>query len=579
MAALCGPCNLKKGAHMPKELRAHQRELPERAKEIVAGTITDRSTVANITPGGGKSLAASLFARVLLDAGIVDRVCWITPRTSLASQASEGFRDEDLNPAYRVRRADNTPPLVRDQELGCVGYTTTYQAVAANPQLHSHEFSRHRYLLILDEPHHLADEDGKPWAGAVRPLVEKSIHALLMTGTIERNDKSRIPFIDYAERDGRMFPATHVEYGRRMALAERAVLEMKFTYQDGWAHFCDGGDERRVEISKASDEDVSKVIATFLGRTDYREALLRRGIDQWLAYTASEYPSRAIVICASQSMAKDVREFVTSQYKVQVALAISEDADSQRTLRQFRHGKRGQVLVTVGMAYEGLDVPDCSHLICLTNTRSVSWLEQAFARVTRPDYKAMKAGVPYERQFGFLYVPDDPRMRAVVERMRIEQAEGIADRAAEEKAKRESAQRQEKLFASLGANEGAVNFGTLDGRMSPEDAARIQQIQSSIKSLSHVPADDVLRAVRMASGHVPASNNTTEVRIEHDEATLRKQIQTVASSRDRINRLSPGTTNGLARRHFGKSREEMGTVELRAVLAWMVALDDEEVAS
>lgn len=578
MAALCGRCNLQKGASVMKELRSHQKKFKARAEDIVGGRTPDRTTVAHVTPGGGKSLAAAVFARELLDAGLVERVCWVTPRNSLASQAAEGFRDAAFNPNYRARRADNTPPLVRDLEIGCVAYTTTYQGIVACPGVHEHEFARHRYLLILDEPHHLADDDGRTWVTAVRALVDRATHTLLMTGTIERNDRIRIPFVEYAERDGRLFPRIDIPFTRRTALAERAVLPMDFTYQDGWAHFVDGGDERRVEISKASEEDVSKVIATFLGRTEYRDALLRRGLDHWTAHTSNVYPSRAIVICARQEMAKDVARFITDHYKAQVALAISEDADSHRTIRQFRHGKRGQVLVTVGMAYEGLDVPDCSHLIYLHNTRSVPWIEQAFARVTRVDGKAVDAGVGYELQFGFIVVPDDPRMRAVVEEMKAEQARGLEDRAASERATREAA-RQERLFAGLGANEGTVVFGTLDQRLSAEESARVEQIRNTIPSLKHVPADDLLRAVKLAvAGPVTVPPDAPAVP-QDDEPTLRKKIQGVASARDRLLGLPPGTTNGLVRRQFRKSREEMGVVELRHVLAWLVALSDDEAVA
>jgi superfamily II DNA or RNA helicase len=579
MAALCGPCNLKKGADMPKELRSHQEELRARAADVVTGRTKDRTTVANITPGGGKSLAGAVFARVLLEAGIVDRVCWVTPRTSLRSQAAEGFRDTDHNPRYLARAADNTTPLVRDLELGCVAYVTTYQAVASSPKIHTDEFDLRRYLLILDEPHHLADEEGKSWTTAIQGLMSRAAHVLMMTGTIERHDRLRIPFLEYLERDGRHFPVTHIEYGRRKALAERAVLEMKFTYQDGWAHFLDAGDERRIEISKASDDDASKVIATFLARTDYREALLRRGLDHWVAYASKVYPSRAIVICARQDMAKELCEFVRREYHVQVALAISDDLDSQRTIKQFRRGKRGQVLVTVGMAYEGLDVPDCTHLIFLHNTRSVPWIEQAFARVTRVDHKAVVGGVGYERQFGFIFVPDDPRMRAVVERMRAEQAEGLAARDDAERRTSEPAARQERMFGALGADVGPVGFGTIDGRMAPDDAARINDLLERKPSLRHVPPDDLLWAVQQMRADAAPSANQQSARPQLSEAEWRQRVQVAASSRDRICRLSPGTTNGMVRRHFGKSREQMGVAELERVFDWIVALDQAEEAS
>jgi type I site-specific restriction endonuclease len=40
------------------------------------------------------------------------------------------------------------------------------------------------------------------------------------------------------------------------------------------------------------------------------------------------------------------------------------------------------VLVTVAMAYEGMDCPEVSHVVALTHIRSRPWLEQMIARAT-----------------------------------------------------------------------------------------------------------------------------------------------------------------------------------------------------
>jgi hypothetical protein len=53
--------------------------------------------------------------------------------------------------ALSVRAAANEV----DPSRGLAGYVTTYQAVAAAPDLHLAEFQRHRTLLVVDELHHL----------------------------------------------------------------------------------------------------------------------------------------------------------------------------------------------------------------------------------------------------------------------------------------------------------------------------------------------------------------------------------------------------------------------------------------
>ncbi|MDN3563311.1 DEAD/DEAH box helicase family protein, partial [Paeniroseomonas aquatica] len=126
-------------------------------RAIAAGEAAGvRDILAAVTPGGGKSLLPVLAAQALIAAGLCERICWVVPRDSLRLQAEEVFAD----PAWRqalghdlsVRAADNTPG---DPCRGLAGYVTTYQGIAAAPDLHLAAIRRHRYLLVVDEVHHL----------------------------------------------------------------------------------------------------------------------------------------------------------------------------------------------------------------------------------------------------------------------------------------------------------------------------------------------------------------------------------------------------------------------------------------
>ena len=127
-----------------KALRSHQTELLAVVRAIAAGEAGEvRDVLAAVTPGGGKSLLPVLAAQALMAAGICERICWVVPRDSLRLQAEEVFAD----PAWRqalghdlsVRAADNTPG---DPCRGLAGYVTTYQGIAAAPDLHLAAFRR-----------------------------------------------------------------------------------------------------------------------------------------------------------------------------------------------------------------------------------------------------------------------------------------------------------------------------------------------------------------------------------------------------------------------------------------------------
>ncbi|MBV8523068.1 MAG: restriction endonuclease subunit R, partial [Acetobacteraceae bacterium] len=120
-------------------------------RAIAAGEAANvRDVLAAVTPGGGKSLLPVIAAARLIEAGVVERVCWVVPRDSLRLQAEEAFADPvwrtALGHAVAVRAGDNTPDPCR----GLAGYVTTYQGIAAAPDLHLAELRRYRMLLVVD---------------------------------------------------------------------------------------------------------------------------------------------------------------------------------------------------------------------------------------------------------------------------------------------------------------------------------------------------------------------------------------------------------------------------------------------
>ncbi len=230
---------------------------------VASGQASDVTDVlAAVTPGGGKSLLPVIAAGALLAAGIVDRVCWVVPRDSLRQQAEEAFADPawrtTLGHAVCVRAADNAPDPCR----GLQGYVTTYQSIAAAPELHLAEFRRHRMLLVVDEVHHLpalsdmapdpiadpaAAEIAVGWSRALLPLLETARLRLLLSGTLQRADGRSILWLPY--RSGPRAKTREVDlgapgwavvgYSRAQALLERAVLPVVFGAVDGEASWLD----------------------------------------------------------------------------------------------------------------------------------------------------------------------------------------------------------------------------------------------------------------------------------------------------------------------------------------------------
>src|SRR5262245_46093338 len=190
---------------MSHQLRSHQRLVDRIMRAIAANETAVRDVLAAVTPGGGKSLLPVIAASHLLAAGIVERIVWVVPRESLKYQAEEAFADAAWRTALGHTLAVRAAANEADPSRGLAGYVTTYQAVAAAPDLHLAECQRYRTLLVVDELHHLPalyDLDPKSveeaaWSRALLPVLETATVRLLMSGTLQRADGRAILWLPY----------------------------------------------------------------------------------------------------------------------------------------------------------------------------------------------------------------------------------------------------------------------------------------------------------------------------------------------------------------------------------------------
>ncbi|HET9146737.1 MAG TPA: DEAD/DEAH box helicase family protein, partial [Acetobacteraceae bacterium] len=430
-----------------RPLRSHQRRLAGIAAAIAAGETEARDILAAVTPGGGKSLLPVLAASRLITAGMIDRVCWVVPRDSLRLQAEEAFADpawrKGLGHCLSVRAADNGP----DPSRGLNGYITTYQGVAAAPDLHLAEFRRHRTLLIVDEVHHLpalaeidpaaqaeqtGEDEASSWSRALLPLLECAAIRLLLSGTLERADGKGILWLPY--RKGPKARTREVEldapgwavigYSRAQALAERAVLPVTFGALDGEATWRDeeGNEAGPHRLGGSHPVETTRPALFTALRTEFAEALLReaflairdlrvrrrrqRGLPPG---AAARGLGKLLVVAPDQTAARHYLEVIhgwipTAQAQAVAQLAISDTPHAHEILAAFRLRPEPSILVTVAMAYEGLDAPEVAVVAALTHIRSRPWLEQMVARATRVDPHAG----PYEAQRALVFHPDDP---------------------------------------------------------------------------------------------------------------------------------------------------------------------------
>jgi superfamily II DNA or RNA helicase len=408
------------------QLRSHQQDMLDIVQRIKAGAPI-RNIYAAVTPGAGKSWLPVIAARELIPL-IADKICWVVPRTNLARQAEDVFANnaaiQDLLPHnHLIRMAKNEA----DPTRGHSGYVTTYQAIGMDAKgQHAHEFRQHRYILVLDEPHHIADE--AQWPERLAPLIENAALCVFMSGTFERHDRRRIAFLPYKKESTGDYPdldgdttgtSAYIEYGRERAIAEGSIANLIFRRHDagGLAWETAEGEQKAFDsFTDAVGKDAKAALWTALTQK-YAFDLLERGLDSWLGFRQHNKWAKLLVVAHSQARAEELNDYLREKGVVS-DIAISNDSPAAtKAIDRFKGLRKPRLdaLVTVQMAYEGMDVPQISHVVCLTGIRSKPWLEQCFARAAR---------IYGGKSHGYIWVPDDPLFRSVYEQIVDEQDKG-----------------------------------------------------------------------------------------------------------------------------------------------------------
>ena len=595
-------------SRIARSLRSHQAQVAGLVEAITTGEVVGvRDLLAAVTPGGGKSLLPVIAAARLIAAGTVERVVWVVPRDSLRLQAEEAFADpgwrEALGHHLSVRAADNEPDPCR----GLAGYVTTYQGIAAAPELHLAEMHAHRTLLVVDEVHHLpglaayepdmevdptAPDEASSWSRALLPMLECASYRMLLSGTLERADGRAVLWLPY--RPGPR-PGTRrvdmdapgwavVGYSRAQAVADRAVLPVTFGALDGEATWgeplADGEDEgKRITVGPHRlsgphpTETTRPALFTAL-RTGFATELLRKAFEATRELRAKRRSERGLaagaaarglgkllVVAPDQAAARAYLDVLrgwmpAEQARRDIRLATSSERDAHEALAAFRLLPEPSILVTVAMAYEGLDAPEVAVVAALTHIRSRPWLEQMIARATRVD---PNAGA-YEGQQALVFHPDDPLFATF--RRRIETEQGTL-------AKKPKAARQGTLLPDwlldqltqrgprqegivpLESNALGLRYATL--KPGPSFAAARPEFEEPQTELLDPPSL-VERRLRLRIGEMVATQA-----VEDD----------AGSSVQRGQGRYHGYNAVLKRVSGGKRRAEMTLAELEAAVSWL----------
>ena len=320
------------------------------------------------------------------------------------------------------------------------------------------------------------------------------------------------------------------------------------------------------------DETTRPALFTAL-RTGFAEALLREAFVAIRDLRAQRRQERGLppaavarglgkllVVAPDQAAARRYLEIIRSWMPAAQAgqaaqIATADTPGAHAVLAGFRLRPEPSILVTVAMAYEGLDAPEVAVVAALTHIRSRPWLEQMVARATRVDPHAG----PYEDQRALVFHPDDPLFAQFRRRMETEQGT-LARRPKPSRAQNtlplwllDRIEPKERIVP-LSSNALALRYETL--RPGPDLALQRPELEEPQTELLEPPSV-AERRLRARLGEMVA------VQAVEDEAGR-------AAARASA---SPGLYhryNAALKRVTGsKSRAQMTLAELEAAIGWL----------
>jgi superfamily II DNA or RNA helicase len=343
-------------------------------------------------PGAGKTIPSLVYARKLLDAGIVTRVHVVCPTTPLTRQWAEAAG------RLGVQLAPDSMQLHPPRDFH--GIAATYARVASSAKRWASQCGE-RTLVIADECHHMGDE--LAWGEGFSKAFAATSRWLLLSGTPFRSDHCAIAGVRY--EGGVAIP--DVSYSYAQAVRDGICRPVAFIPYDGTLSWQSGDD-----VIESSFDDV---LSTREASRRYRTAIsteladglpriLRSAHERLEEVRASGHPDAGgLVVTADGGHARRVAATLKEITGTAPVVVVHTDARAAQKLRAFGKG-RERWIVAVNMVSEGVDIPRLRVGVYATAAKTPLIFRQIVGRFVRT-----LQGRPAE--LSYLFLPADRLLR------------------------------------------------------------------------------------------------------------------------------------------------------------------------
>jgi superfamily II DNA or RNA helicase len=343
-------------------------------------------------PGAGKTIPSLVYARKLLDAGIVTRVHVVCPTTPLTRQWA------DAAGRLGVQLAPDSDELHPPRDFH--GIAATYARVASSARRWAPQCGE-RTLVIADECHHLGDE--LAWGEGFTQAFRATSRWLLLSGTPFRSDQCAIAGVRYEH--GVAIP--DVSYSYADAVRDGICRPVAFIPYDGLLSWQSGDDVIESSFDTVlSTREASRRYRTAIS-TELADGLPRilRSAHERLELIRAEGHRDAggLVVTADAEHARRVAATLKQITGKSPVVVVHTDARAAQKLRAFGIG-RERWIVAVNMVSEGVDIPRLRVGVYATAAKTPLIFRQIVGRFVRT-----LAGRPAE--LSYLFLPADKLLR------------------------------------------------------------------------------------------------------------------------------------------------------------------------
>ena len=361
-------------------------------EKFQASENTDFLAVA--TPGAGKTTFALTAARQVLAAEPNRRLVVVAPTAHLKVQWAQAAARFSLHLDSAWAAADGRLPA--DMH----GIITTYQQVATSATV-LREVARDAFV-VFDEIHHAGDD--RAWGQAVTEAFGAASRRLAISGTPFRSDTVAIPFVRYVLDEA----VPDFEYGYGEALADRRVVRPMYFPRTGGHMEWTAPDGSLYEAS--FDDALDQVRSSQRLRTalslegEWLPSVLREAIARLDRIRQDQPDAGGLIIAMDQDHARGIAAMLRNRFGQTATVVTADDPDASSRIDGFARND-DPWLVAVRMVSEGVDIPRLRVGVYATTTTTELFFRQAVGRFVRwtPGVKNQKS---------YLFIPDDPRLRA-----------------------------------------------------------------------------------------------------------------------------------------------------------------------